>query len=65
MIKLKVEPYCHTCPAFEVASADIGVSIQGDHLVHIFCKHHEKCAAIRMHLLKESKKKEKSDGKQI
>lgn len=64
MIKLKVEPYCQCCPEFEVASSVIGDLVGGDRLTYVFCKHHEKCAAIRMHLLKIAKK-EKNDGKQV
>ena len=59
MIEARIEEYCHDCPDFEVDVRSIVRRYDDDTIAKcnhiIYCKHRNKCEAIKKHLEKENK----------
>lgn len=58
MINLNVEEYCHECPDFEVDIDSCVIRRPNDTIYkcthNIYCKHSDKCKAIKKHLEREA-----------
>lgn len=58
MIILDVEKYCHECPEFEADVCSSPIYNNDTHIETrhtIYCKHCNRCRAIKRHLEKENK----------